>query len=59
MLFSVCFHCIVFRKMPGQLQKYQVLVTFAGFSPQYGKRYKHAGTSSIFSNWRKEALLHL
>ena len=21
MLFSVCFHCIVFRKMPGQLQK--------------------------------------
>ena len=32
MLFSVCFHCIVLRKMPGQLQKYQVLVTFAGFS---------------------------
>ena len=56
MLFSVCFHCIVFRKM---LKKYQVLVTFAGFSPQYGKRYKHAGTSSIFSNWRKEALLRL
>ena len=56
MLFSVCFHCIVFRIMPRQLQKYQVLVTFSGFSPQYGKRYKHAGTSSIFSNWRKEAL---
>ena len=37
MLFSVCFHCIVFRKMPGQIKKYQVLVTFAGSVHSMGK----------------------
>ena len=44
-LVLVHFHCSSLRKTPGQVQIYQLFGSFAGFSTQYGKRYKHAGTS--------------
>ena len=44
----VCFHCSVLRISPGQVENYQLFVSFAGLRSQYSKRYKHAGTSSIF-----------
>ena len=35
----------VLRISPGQVENYQLFVTFAGFSPKYSKRYQHPGTS--------------
>ena len=33
--FLVCFHCSVCRISPGQVQNYQLFVSFAGLSQQY------------------------
>ena len=46
MYFFVCYHHSVLRISPGQVQIYQLFGSFAGFSTQYGKRYKQTGTSS-------------
>ena len=47
MYFLDCFYCAVLRISPGQVENYQLFISFAGLRSQYSKRYKHAGTSYI------------
>ena len=59
MLFSVCFHCIVFRKMPGQLQIYQLFGISLVSVKSIEKVTSTREQVQKYCNWRKETAFRL
>ena len=54
MLFLVCFHCSLLRISPGQVENYQLFVSFAGLRPQYISTQEQV---KKYCNWGKESYL--